>query len=185
MTASKPTLVAAMASRICSTSYSSFVIRRTERYAARGLVRGDDLLGGLDAGLGADLVDDGGDIAVGVPDHAQGDRAGVLGQGVAQLVDMPSDDPELGLDVLQRGPRADPELAVAGVGKELLGVAARPAAGSEDCLVPATVGLTTWVQDEDRVGSRSLPRPVRWAKAGAGGRRSRSRWTGSSVRPRG
>ena len=114
-------------------------------------VRLGDLLGHLDTGLGASLVDEGRDVTVGVTDDPQGDGAGVLGQRVGQVVDVACHEPELGFDVGQGRPRTNPELAVTGVGEELLGVAAGHRTEVEDGVVPAAVGLTAGVQHQDGI----------------------------------
>ena len=63
----------------------------------------------------------------------------------------------------RRGPGTDPELAVPGVAEELLGVAPGQRAEVEDRLVACRRrgGSSTSTAS----GSRSLPSPVRWAKA--------------------
>ena len=92
-------------------------------------------------------------VAVGVADQTDGDLAGVLADGVLELVDVPADEAQLGLDVLDRRARADPELAVAGVAEELLGVARRERAEVEARLVAGLlVEAAEGLHDEDRVG---------------------------------
>ena len=91
----------------------------------------------LDAG-GVELA---GQVAVGVADQPHGHLAGVLDHGVGELVDVARGHPELGLDVLDGRTRADPELAVAGVGEELVAVATGERAEVEDRLVAVVAGL--------------------------------------------
>ena len=93
----------------------------------------------LGAVLDAGGVEAGGQLAVGVAHEAHGDLAGVLGGGVLELVDVARGEAELELDVGQARAGADPELAVAGVGEELVAVALAERAEVEDRLV-AVVG---------------------------------------------
>ena len=98
-----------------------------------GVGLGERLLVG--AALGAHGVQLGGQFSIGVADHAHGDLPGILAHRVLELVDVPAGEAQLGLDVLDGRARADPELAVAGVAEELLGVAWRERAEVEDRLV--------------------------------------------------
>ena len=104
-----------------------------QRVVGLGQRRGVGALGGA---RGVELR---GELAVGVAHDAHGHLAGVLGRGVGELVDVAGRQAELGLDVLDRGAGADPELAVAGVGEELVGVAAGERTEVEDRLVAAVL----------------------------------------------
>ena len=106
---------------------------------------------GLRLGLRPGLVDEVGQVAVGVPDDTQADEPQVLADGVGQLVDVPGADPELGLDLGQARPHADPELAVPGVAEELLGVALRARPEVDHRFVAAAVAIVTRLQDQDGV----------------------------------
>ena len=166
MTASKPWWVPATASRICSTSHSSLTKRRFDRYAAScsSASRWRSTRVSASAAVlrrgrgGAGLVDAGRDLGVGVAHDADRTLAGVLGDGVAELVDVAGGDAELGLDVGEGRAGPDPELAVARVAEELLGVAVGERAEVEDGLVPgrAAVGRVAGgphrLEDEHRVG---------------------------------
>jgi hypothetical protein len=154
MTASKPTLVA-VDGRAHLRDLPLVLDHPQVREGGRQGVVGVDRLGHLlvgEAGLAADLVDQGRDVAVGVAHDPQGDRTGVLGQGVGQLVDVPRRDAELGLQLFQRGASTHPELPVASVGEELLGVAPGQWAGVNDRFMPAAVGSAARVQDQHGVG---------------------------------
>ena len=143
MTASKPWWVPSTASRICSTSHSSLTKRSVERKAAScssasrwrsTRVSASALLRPGRSGAGP--VDAGSDLGVGVAHDADRDLAGVLADGLTELVDVAGRETELGLDVGEGGAGTDPELAVARVAEELLGVAVGERAEVEDGLVP-------------------------------------------------
>ena len=91
------------------------------------------LLGG--AVLDARGVEARGERGVGVPHEAHRDLPGILGGGGLELVDVPGGEAELELDVGDRRAGADPELAVAGVGEELVAVAVGERAEVEHRLV--------------------------------------------------
>ena len=95
----------------------------------------EGLLGG--AVLDPGGVEPGGELGVGVAHEAHGDLTGVLGGRGVELVDVPGGEPELELDVGERGAGAHPELAVAGVREELVAVAVGERAEVEHRLVAA------------------------------------------------
>ena len=71
---------------------------------------------------------------------------------LGELVDVPGGEAELGLDLGQARADADPELAVARVAEELLGVALGARAEVEDGLVAAAVLVVARLEHEHRVG---------------------------------
>ena len=77
--------------------------------------------------------------------------AEVLLERLGQLVDVPGADPELGLDLGQARPHADPELAVPRVAEELLAVALGPRPEVDDRLVTAAVALVARLEHQDGV----------------------------------
>ena len=89
--------------------------------------------------LGARLVDRGRDVGVGVAHDADRDQARVLLDGLGQLVEVARGEAQLGLDLVQARPHADPQLAVAGVGVELVGVATGAGAEVQHGLVAAAL----------------------------------------------
>jgi len=105
---------------------------------------------------------------VGVPDDPHADDPEVLGDRVGQLVDVPSGDAELLLDLGQARADADPELAVPRVAEELLAVPLGPRPEVDDRLVAAAVRSSRGSSTSTASGSRSVPRPVRWANAECG-----------------
>ena len=101
---------------------------------------GQRVVGLLEGLLGGAVLDPGGvqargQLEVGVAHEAHGDLTGVLGRGGVELVDVPGGQPELELDVGEGRAGAHPELAVAGVGEELVAVAVGERAEVEHGLV--------------------------------------------------
>ena len=101
---------------------------------------GQRVVGLLEGLLGGAVLDPGGvqargQLGVGVAHEAHGDLTGVLGRRGVELVDVAGGQPELELDVGERRAGADPELAVAGVGEELVAVAVGERAEVEHRLV--------------------------------------------------
>ncbi len=78
-----------------------------------------------------------GELAVGVAHQAHADLPGVLGRRGLELVDVAGGEAQLELDVLDRRTGTHPELAVAGVGEELVAVAVAERAEVEHGLVAA------------------------------------------------
>ena len=107
-------------------------VRDVVRQGVVGLLEG--LLGG--AVLDPGGVQARGQLEVGVAHEAHGDLTGILGRGGVELVDVPGGQPQLELDVGEGRAGADPELAVAGVGEELVAVAVGERAEVEHGLVP-------------------------------------------------
>ena len=83
------------------------------------------------------------ELGVGVAHEAHGDLTGILGHRRVELVDVPGGEAELELDVGERGPGPDPELAVAGVGEELVAVAVGERAEVEHRLVTGCRAVAT------------------------------------------
>ncbi len=113
---------------------------------------GEGLLGG--AVLDPGGVEAGGELAVGVTHEADRDLPGVLGDGGVELVDVAGGEAELELEVLDGRARPDPELAVARVGEELVGVAVGERAEVQDGLVAGALAVVAGdgLEDEDGVG---------------------------------
>ena len=156
-------------------------------------VVGQGVVGLLQALLGGAVLDPGGveargQLGVGVAHEAHGDLAGILGRGGVELVDVPGGEPELELDVGEGRAGADPELAVAGVGEELVAVAVGERAEVEHGLVPGRRAVVTRdrLEHEHGVGLAVGAEPGEpGERACAGGTRSRCRCCAPSGRRRG
>ena len=80
-------------------------------------------------------VEAGGQRLLGVTHHPDGDGAGVLDQGVAQVSDIASRQAQFGLDLRKGRPSAHPELPVSSVREEVVGVARGERGEPEHALV--------------------------------------------------
>ena len=127
-------------------------MRSVERKASQLVVGLGERRGGSAPSSTRGGVELGGQLAVGVAHDPHGDLAGVLGGGVGELVDVAGGQAELGLDVLDGRAGSHPELAVPGVGEELVGVAPGERAEVQDRLVAAPVLLVARLEHEHGVG---------------------------------
>ena len=124
------------------------------------------VVGLLEGLLGGAVLDPGGvqargELGVGVAHEAHGDLTGILGRRGVELVDVAGGQPQLELDVGEGRAGADPELAVPGVGEELVAVAVGERAEVEHRLVTGcrAVVTVTGSSTSTASGSRSAPRP--------------------------
>ena len=137
---------------------------------------GEGVVGLLQAVRGSAVLDPGGIQPRGELASASCTRRTVtspasLAAAGLELVDVPGREAQLALDVLERRARTDPELAVAGVGEELVAVTVAERAEVQHGLVallaspssPGTGSMTSTAS-----GSRSAPRPVSQANAVCG-----------------